>query len=172
MATDTANNETSVNKDLEGKYLTFDIGSEVYGISILKIKEIIGIGTLEVHTVPNIPDYAKGVINLRDKVIPIISLRLRFGMAEVEYSARTCVVVVEVDHEGEGGNLMMGVVVDSVSEVLNVSGNEIESPPEFGTSLDTAFILGMAKVKGEVNILLDIDNVLTKEEVDALGNAA
>ncbi len=170
MATGTANNETSVNKDLEGKYLTFDIGSEVYGISILKIKEIIGIGTLEVHTVPNIPDYAKGVINLRDKVIPIISLRLRFGMEEVEYSARTCVVVVEVDHEG--GNLMMGVVVDSVSEVLNVSGNEIEAPPQFGTSLDTAFILGMAKVKGDVNILLDIDNVLTKEDVDALGNAA
>ncbi|MBU0480851.1 MAG: chemotaxis protein CheW [Proteobacteria bacterium] len=170
MGKKAAENEKVAGKGLEGKYLTFDIGSEVYGISILKVKEIIGIGNLEIHAVPNIPEYAKGVINLRDKVIPIISLRLRFGMEEIEYSARTCVVVVEI--ERGKGHLQMGVVVDSVSEVLNVSAHEIEAPPQFGTSLDTAFILGMAKVKGDVNILLDIDNVLTREEVEILGDAA
>ncbi|MBU0483830.1 MAG: chemotaxis protein CheW [Proteobacteria bacterium] len=162
--------KSKISSGLEGKYLTFALGKEIYGITILKVREIIGIGNLEIIAVPSMPDYANGVINLRDKVIPVISLRRRFAMAEAEYTDRTCIVVVEIATD-KGLDLLMGVVVDSVSEVLNVAGEEIEPPPEFGVSVHTAFILGMAKVRGTVNILLDIDRVLTAEEIDLIAEA-
>lgn len=162
----TQQDRTSV-AGLEGKYLTFDIGNETYGISILKVREIIGAGNLEIIAVPHMPEYAKGVVNLRDKVIPVLSLRLRFGMEEIEYTDRTCIIVVEIQG-AKGNQILMGLVVDSVKEVLNVVSSELEPPPEFGTTLDTAFIMGMAKVRGNVNILLDIDKVLSADEVKAL----
>ena len=154
--------------DREGKYLTFTLAEEEYGIGILEIKEIIGM--MPITSVPQTPEFVKGVINLRGKVIPVIDLRLRFGMGEIDYTERTCIIVVEID--GHAGTVLIGIVVDSVSEVLNVKGDEIEDTPTFGTKLDTEYILGMAKMKGGVKILLDIDRVLSSKEIAALEKAA
>lgn len=167
-ATDTMDQAVKVMTDREGKYLTFTLAEEEYGIGILKIKEIIGM--MPVTSVPKTPEFVKGVINLRGKVIPVLDLRLRFGIEEIDYTERTCIIVVEV--EGQGGRVEIGIVVDSVSEVLNIKGSEIEDTPAFGTNLDTAFILGMAKMEGGIKILLDIDRVLATHEVEALQNAA
>lgn len=153
--------------DRGGKYLTFSLAGEEYGIGILKIKEIIGM--LSITTVPQTPDFVKGVINLRGKVIPVIDLRLRFGMEPMEYTDRTCTVVVEI--EGTSSPVLMGIVVDSVSEVLNIKSEEIEDAPSFGTRLNTESILGMAKLEGSVKILLDIDRVLDVEKM-GLGEEA
>ena len=144
----------------EGKYLTFGLGSEEYGLEILKVKEIIGI--MNITYVPKTPKYVKGVINLRGKVIPVIDLRLKFSMDVMEYNDRTCIIVVDIADKTVKKTIM-GIVVDSVSEVLNIKGEEIEDTPTFGVRLDTDYILGMAKVKGAVKILLDIDKVLTTD---------
>jgi purine-binding chemotaxis protein CheW len=152
----------------EGKYLTFSLAKEEYGIGILKVKEIIGM--MPITMVPRTPSYVKGVINLRGKVIPVVDLRRKFGMEETGYTERTCIVVVEVG--GSGRSVLMGIVVDSVSEVLNIKSGDIEDTPAFGVKLDTAYILGMAKMNGGVKILLDIDKVLTNEEVALLDQAA
>ena len=154
--------------DREGKYLTFVLDEEEYGIGILKIKEIIGM--MPITTVPQTPEFVKGVINLRGKVIPIVDLRARFGMETIDYTERTCIIVVEI--EGPAEMLMIGIVVDAVSEVLNIKGEDIEDTPTFGTRLDTDFILGMAKMEGAVKILLDIDRVLTGDEIAVLEKAA
>ena len=152
----------------EGKYLTFSLANEEYGIGILKIKEIIGM--LPITTVPQTPAFVKGVINLRGKVIPVIDLRLRFGMAGIDYTERTCIIVVEI--AGQVSTVQIGIVVDSVSEVLNVKADDIEDTPAFGTKLDTDYIMGMAKLDGGVKILLDIDRVLNAEEISAIENVA
>jgi purine-binding chemotaxis protein CheW len=152
----------------EGKYLTFELDSEEYGLEILKVKEIIGI--MNITPVPQTPSYVKGVINLRGKVIPVIDLRLKFKMEPLEYNERTCIIVVNIAGKS-GGEIMVGIVVDSVSEVLNINADEIEDTPTFGTKLDTEYILGMAKIKGGVKIMLDIDRVLTAEEIAVLDEA-
>ena len=162
------NQATRVMADREGKYLTFTLANEEYGIGILKIKEIIGM--MPITTVPQTPKYVKGVINLRGKVIPVIDLRLRFGIKSIDYTERTCIVVVEI--EGSSGTVQIGIVVDSVSEVLNIKGEDIEDTPTFGTKLDIEYILGMAKMEGGVKILLDIDKVLSIDEISILENAA
>lgn len=158
METAEARQDTGVQgvSDLEGKYLTFTLGKEDYGIGILKVREIIGV--MEITAVPHTPEYIKGVINLRGRVIPIMDLRLKFGLEPEEYNERTCIIVVEV--RGKSAPIQVGMVVDSVSEVLNVTGQEIEPPPALGIDTDTENILGMAKVKGEVKILLDADRVI------------
>jgi len=153
----------------EGKYLTFELGGEEYGLEILKVKEIISI--MNITAVPNTPDYVRGVINLRGKVIPVIDLRQRFNMESKDYNERTSIIVVDI-REDDGKNLIMGVVVDSVSEVLNIKDEEIEETPTFGTRLNTEFILGMAKVKDEIKILLDIDKVLSSTELSVMGSVA
>ena len=142
--------------ELEGKYLTFALGKEEYGIGILKVREIIGV--LEITSVPHTPEYIKGVINLRGRVIPVLELRIKFDMEPQEYTERTCIIVVEL--VGESGTIQVGMLVDSVSEVLNISAEEIEPPPSFGTSTDLEYILGMGKVKGKVKILLNVDRVI------------
>jgi len=152
----------------EGKYLTFSLAQEEYGIGILKIREIIGM--MPVTSVPQTPQFVKGVINLRGKVIPIVDLRLRFGMQAIEYTDRTCIIVVEI--EGQAGPVQIGIVVDAVSEVLNIKGEEIEDAPTFGTKLDIDYILGMAKMEGGVKILLDIGKVLSAEATSVLEKAA
>jgi len=156
------------NNSREGKYLSFFLGSEEYGISILKVKEIIGM--IQVTPLPQTPAYVKGVINLRGKVIPVIDLRLRFGMNSIGYTDRTCIVVVEID--SNSGSLHIGIVVDSVSEVINIKSTDIEDTPSFGMTLSTEYILGMAKMSGSVKILLDIDRVLTSEEYMVSAKAA
>ena len=148
----------------EGKYLTFTLAREEYGIGILKIKEIIGM--LPITSVPQTPDFVKGVINLRGKVIPVVDLRLRFCMDAMDYTDRTCIIVVEIGQRAAG--IVIGIVVDSVSEVLNIRNEDIEDTPAFGTALNTDYILGMAKMEGGVKILLDIDEALGTEDLGAL----
>jgi purine-binding chemotaxis protein CheW len=148
----------------EGKYLTFHLAGEEYGIGILKVKEIIGM--MPVTVVHQTPSHIKGVINLRGKVIPIVDLRAKFTMAAAEYTERTCIIVVEI--AAQGRTILMGIVVDSVSEVLNIKEADIEATPTFGTKLDTEFILGMAKIGGGIKILLDIDRVLSMDEIKAV----
>jgi len=150
--------------ELAGKYLTFRLGEEDFGLEILKVQEIIGMQ--EITSIPRTPAYVKGVINLRGKVIPVMDLRLKFGMEEAEVSRKTCIIVVQV--RGEMGDIIMGIVVDEVSEVLEISGREIEPAPTFGTRINTDFVLGMAKTESAVKILLDLDRVLTQQDIAAI----
>ena len=151
-----------------GKYLTFILAQEEYGIGILKVKEIIGM--MAITTIPRTPKFVKGVINLRGKVIPIIDLRLKFKMEAIPYSERTCIIVVEID--SDASTVLIGIVVDAVSEVLNIKEDEIEETPKFGTNLNTEYILGMAKIQKGVKILLNIDQVLSAEEINTLKKTA
>jgi purine-binding chemotaxis protein CheW len=156
--------ETKASKLREGKYLTFSLAGEEYGIGILKVKEIIGL--MEITRVPQTPPYVKGVINLRGRVIPVVDLRTKFGLEAGECTERTCVVVVEVSRDK--GHVLIGSVVDSVSEVLSIRESEIEDTPDFGVHLDTQCILGMAKIGSGIKILLDIDSALGSDELTAL----
>ena len=151
-----------------GKYLTFKLNEEEYGIGILKVKEIIGIMTIT--SVPRTPEFLKGVINLRGKVIPIVDLRLKFSIEAIPYTERTCIIVVEID--SNDATVLIGIVVDAVSEVLNIKEADIEETPTFGTELDTEYILGMAKMEGSVKILLNIDKVLSPKEIEGLEKAS
>jgi purine-binding chemotaxis protein CheW len=149
-----------------GKYLTFLLGREEFAIQVLKVREIIGMQ--DITSVPQMPAHIKGVINLRGKVIPVVDLRLKFCLPEMEYTQRTCIIVVQVLSAGVA--LQTGIIVDEVSEVLNLAAADIEDTPEFGESSGPAgtYLLGMAKVKGKVKILLDIDRVLSAQEVHGL----
>lgn len=144
---------------LGGKYLTFSLAGEEYGLEILKVREIIGI--MDITSVPQVPPEVKGVINLRGKVIPVIDLRLKFGMEAAQYTDQTCIVVVDV-------GTLVGVIVDTVQEVLDIDESQIDPPPALGAAVDTSFILGMGKVKDDVKILLDIDKVLGRNDIAAV----
>ena len=135
-----------------GKYLTFILGKEEYGIEILIVNEIISI--IEITSIPNMPEYVKGVINLRGKVIPIVDLRSKFNMPPREYDKETCIIVVNLQDS------FMGIAVDTVSEVLDIAEEDIDNPPSFGGDVRANFIRGMGKVKDKVKILLDINAVL------------
>lgn len=145
-----------------GKYLTFLTGGEGYGLPVLKVREIMKV--MEITSVPQVPAYVRGVINLRGKVIPVVDLRLKFGMPACDATDQTCIIVVEA--AAADRKAMMGLLVDGVSEVLNIQAAEIEQPPAFGDSVRTDHMQGVAKVKGTVKILLDIDRVLTGTEFD------
>ena len=150
----------------EGKYLTFILGDEIYGLEILKVQEIIGM--LKVTPVPKTPSFVRGVINLRGKVIPVIELSTKFGIESKEDTEMTCIIVVQLGTGDDG--LIMGIIVDEVSEVLDISADRIEPAPSFGESVDTSFILGMGKFDQKVIMLLDIDEVLSKKETLQLSN--
>jgi purine-binding chemotaxis protein CheW len=150
-----------LNQDLAGKYLTFHLAEEVYGLVILKVQEIIGV--MSVTKVPRMPEFIRGVINLRGKIIPVIDLRLQFGLQGQQDTAKTCIIVVQIargDHK-----ITMGIIVDEVAEVINLKGEQIEPPPSFGTAVSTDFILGMGKVSQKVIMLLDIDRILATEQL-------
>lgn len=147
--------------EVDQKLLTFALAEEDYGVSILKVKEIIGM--MDITPVPKTPEFIKGVINLRGKIIPIMDLRIKFGMPQQEYDERTCIIVVEI--ELKGVQKLMGVVVDMVSEVVTVSQNQIEPPPDYGKNMEHNFILGIGKIKDRVVIILDIEEVSSCEEV-------
>jgi purine-binding chemotaxis protein CheW len=150
--------------DKEGKYLTFALANEEYGLEILKVREIIGY--IDVTAVPQTPHHIKGVINLRGQVIPVMDLRAKFGMETAKVTDQTCIIVVEITQSGR--TFSTGIIVDRVQEVLDISGADIEEAPQFGASADTAFILGMGKVGNSVKILLDIDRVLAGSDADSL----
>ncbi|MBN1123746.1 MAG: purine-binding chemotaxis protein CheW [Sedimentisphaerales bacterium] len=140
----------------EGKYLTFALGQEEYGLEILKVREIIGY--MEITAIPQTPEFIEGVVNLRGQVIPVMDLRMKFGMDRAEVTEETCIIVVETE---QGGNsCQTGLIVDRVMEVLYIEEDKIEPSPEFSSASGTDFILGMAKVGESVKILLDIDRVL------------
>jgi purine-binding chemotaxis protein CheW len=147
-----------------GKYLTFHLGREEFGIQVVHVREIMGLQ--DITAVPQTPPFLKGVINLRGKIIPVVDLRLKFGFKESEYTNSTCIVVVQVRRPDE--TIQMGLIVDSVAEVLNLSAEEIDDTPNFGDGLTTPHLLGIAKVKGAVKILLNIDCVLTLQELRGL----
>ncbi len=149
-----------------GKYLTFRLAQEEYGLEILKVREIIGL--MDITKVPKTPHDIRGVINLRGKVIPVLDLRLKFGMDAIEDTEETCIIVVDI--ASEDGSILMGILVDAVSEVLDIQSQEIEDSPTFGADVDTRFILGIGKVKNTVKILLDIDRVLTGVDVALMEN--
>ena len=151
---------------LSGKYLTFKLSNETYGIEILKVQEIIGL--MNITSIPRTPDFVRGVINLRGKVIPVIELRKKFNMETVEDTDHTCIIVVQV--MGTGTPITMGILVDEVSEVVDITENQLEPPPSFGTNIDTAFILAMGKLRDTVVILLDIDKVLTANEMQRISS--
>ena len=162
----TANDAPTLADARAGKYLTFQLSHEEFGIGVLKVREIMGLQ--EITAVPQTPAHIKGVINLRGKVVPVIDLRLKFGLAAAEYTQRTCIIVTQV--QGESGAVLMGIVVDGVSEVLTLAGSEIEDTPDFGEEYSGGYLLGMAKVKGKVKILLDIERVLSTQDLHNLNS--
>ncbi len=153
--------------DKEGKYLTFALAHEEYGLEILKVREIIGY--MDITAVPQTPHHVKGVINLRGQVIPVIDLRAKFGMETTEVTEETCIIVVEISQGGR--KFSTGIVVDHVQEVLDIAGEDIEESPQFGSNFDADFILGMGKIGDSVKILLDIDRVLGGDELSGFDGA-
>lgn len=152
---------------LPGKYLTVVLENEAYGIGVLKVREIICMQ--KITHVPQLPVFVKGVINLRGRVVPIVDLRVKFGL-RAEFGDRTCIVVVQVKLLNEQV-VHMGLIVDSVDEVVTLSAAEIEPTPDFGTRLNTDYLMGMAKVKGQVKTLLDIERVVSFEAVQTIVKA-
>lgn len=164
MTTLTATSATQpplVHEPRAGKYLTFHLGREEFGIQVMHVREIIGIQ--DITAVPGTPAHLRGVINLRGKIIPIVDLRAKFSFPEAAFTETTCIVVVQVIQDGDAA--MIGLIVDGVSEVLNLSAGDIEDPPDFGEGVETPFVLGIAKCKGSVKILLKIEDVLTLQEL-------
>jgi purine-binding chemotaxis protein CheW len=170
MAGVAAQTEQSQNAILEkeGKYLTFALANEEYGLEILKVREIIGY--MEITAVPQTPSYVKGVINLRGQVIPVVDLRAKFGMETTDTTEETCIIVVETGQEGR--SFSTGIVVDHVEEVLDIAGEDIEEAPKFGSAVNTDFILGMGKIGESVKILLDIDRVLAGDDFGSFGGGS
>ena len=151
----------SVAEQRSGKYLIFELGNEEFGVSVLQIKEIMKMQ--QVTTVPQTPQFLQGVINLRGRIVPVVSLRSKFNMPEQEETDRTCIVVVRVLMDG--GEQPMGIIVDGVVEVLLLAADDIEDAPDFGRDVTTSYVRGMAKSKGKVKILIDIDRVLSSQEL-------
>jgi purine-binding chemotaxis protein CheW len=149
----------------QGKYLTFTLANEEYGLEIIKAREIIGY--MDITAVPQTPAYVKGVINLRDQVIPVIDLRAKFGMQTTDVTEQTCIIVVETTQDNH--KVSTGVVVDRVQEVLDIAGEDIEQAPKLGSNINTDFILGMGKIGETVKILLDIDVVLAGDNLNNFG---
>jgi purine-binding chemotaxis protein CheW len=166
MSTATAPNAAVAS--LAGKYLTVVLENEAYGIGVLKVREIIRMQ--KITPVPQMPAFVKGVINLRGRVIPIVDMRVKFGL-KADFAERTCIVVVQVKLANEQ-TVQMGLIVDSVEEVVTLNAGEIEPTPDFGAKINTEYLLGMAKIKGAVKTLLDIDRVVAPETVHAMAQLA
>lgn len=145
----------------EEKFLMFFLNTEYYGIPILKVNEIIGL--MEVTQVPRTPDFMKGVINLRGKIIPIIDLRLKFNMPERAYDEQTCIIIVEIPIQGQKS--FIGVVVDKVAEVVNIQCADVELPPQYGQEFENNFLTGIGKVKDKVIMLLEIEGIINCQEL-------
>lgn len=156
-------------QQLAGKHLTFVLGREHYGVPVLKVREIIRL--CNITPVPQMPDYIKGVLNLRGKIIPVADLRIKFALSKVENTDLTCIVVVSIALPDKTSSLM-GLIVDAVEEVVNIATSDIEPTPDFGAALDTDYILGMAKIKGTVKTLLDLDKVVTAVQPEQLAAPA
>lgn len=160
--------KTGDRTDRTRKYLTFRLAQEVYGLDILKVQEIIGM--MNVTRIPRLPEFIRGVINLRGMVIPVVDLRLKFDLGSQQDTDKNCIIVVQISSSAR--SLTTGVIVDEVSDVMDIGADQIEPPPSFGHNLDTAFLLGMAKVNQKVILMLDIDRALTEDDLCILQRAA
>ena len=158
--------EESIEVELAGKYLTFLLLKEHYGISVSAILQIIAIPSIT--PIPKTPEFVKGVINLRGKIIPVIDLRLQFDLEFMDYTDKSSIIIVRIPDKDK--ELFIGVTVDTVLEVLDIIPEEIENKPSFWARLDTSFILGMAKIKDKVVTLLDIQRILSKEEFSMISD--
>lgn len=143
-----------------GKYLTFQLNNQEYGIEITKVIEILGV--LPITPIPQAPHYVKGVINLRGVVIPVVDTRTKFGLAEIEHTSETCIIVVDVNRRS------IGLIVDTVKEVIDIAEDQIEDSPDLGGSGDNGFIRGVGKIGDRVNVLLDIDVLLSDLNVNGM----
>jgi purine-binding chemotaxis protein CheW len=161
--------ETKAAGRLNGKYLTFNLQVESYGIDVLKVREIIRLTTIT--AVPQMPRHIRGVINLRGKIIPVMDLRVRFEFASATNNEQTCIIVVQVKLP-DGKATQMGLVVDGVEEVINIADSDIEETPSFGGQICTDYIIGIAKVKGQVKTLLDIDGIVGADTLRSLRSLA
>ena len=157
---DVSSSEANTNK-----FLSFCLGTEEYGVEILCVREIIGV--IDITPLPQTPEFIKGVINLRGKIIPVMELRKRFGLDSIEFTEETCIIVIEVT-SGDDEQFQMGVIVDTVSEVLDIDPGHIEPAPRFGCKLSTDYIMGMGKTKDKVITILATEKVLTDELFDEL----
>jgi purine-binding chemotaxis protein CheW len=164
-ASNTASTEkNNISQRLAGKYLTFRLAEEEYGLEILKVQEIIQMQA--VTKVPRTPSYVRGVINLRGKVIPVVDLRTKFGLADTKDTEKTCIIVVQIAHVDS--KVTTGIIIDEVKEVLDIKQENIEETPSFGSSVKTEFILGMGKIGASVKILLDIDKVMSIQDLTSI----
>ncbi len=148
----------------DNKFLTFGLKEEKYGIPITKVKEIIGM--MDITRVPKLPDFIRGVINLRGKIIPVIDLRLKFELEKIDYNERTSIIITELKTQSE--ILTSGFIVDSVNDVQDISPDNIEPPPKYGVNIGLEFLNGMGKIKDEVIMLLDIDKIFSHSETAKL----
>lgn len=160
------NGNGTIQEDLGGKYFTFKLGKEEYGVDILKVREIIGL--MNVTEVPRTPEHVRGVINLRGKIIPVLDMRLKFGLPKVPDTEETCIIVIDLEHQG--ATVQIGAIVDSVCEVADIASIDIESAPLFGGNVECRFIRGIAKMEDGVKILLEIEDVLTTSDIQNAGN--
>jgi len=163
-----ATKDTGAVRALPGKYLTFELGQEVYGIEILKVQEIMGL--MKVTRVPGTPSFIRGVVNLRGKVIPLVDLRRKFSLDDKADTERTCIIVVQVRRDAQV--VTMGAIVDEVKEVSAIAAGQLEAIPEFGGAVETQFLLGMGKVGNRVIMLLDVEKILLGAELAAVAQAA
>ena len=170
MTTETQNAPTATMDDAElsGKYLTFLLANESYGLQILAVQEIIGL--MDIVEVPRTPEFVRGVINLRGRIIPVVELRSKFCMETAEDTEKTCIIVVQIEN-AEGSTVTTGLLVDEVSEVLDIVDEMVEPTPQFGGCVDTSFILGVAKATEKVIMLLDETLVLTADELSSLSKS-
>jgi purine-binding chemotaxis protein CheW len=157
-----------VDSDTGGRYLTFVLDKESYGLEILKVREIIGM--MAITPVPRTPEFVKGVINLRGRIIPVVDLRAKFSLESAESTFQTCIIVVDVKRERE--TVQMGVTVDEVSDVVDIEPGQVDTTPDFGEGVNTDFILGLGKINSKVVILLDVDKVLTETETGEVASVA
>jgi purine-binding chemotaxis protein CheW len=168
LATSNLPATTDIVSEEQQQYLTFMLGGEIFAIGILRIKEIIEYGQLT--EVPRMPEFIRGVINLRGSVVPVIDLGARFGKQPSNISRRTCVVIIEIEHESE--QQVVGVMVDAVNEVLDIPPEQVEPAPNFGANIRADFIQGMGKVEGKFVIILNVNHVLSLDEMSTLAGIA
>jgi purine-binding chemotaxis protein CheW len=151
-------------KNREGKYLTFVLGKEEYGLEILKVREVIAY--TDITLIPKTPSYIKGVVNLRGQVIPVVELRVRFGMEPTEVNDQTAILIVKTTQKGRETDI--GLIVDRMEKVLEIGYADIEDVPPFGVGVDVTYVLGLGKVNESVMMLLDIDKILSGDELDSI----
>lgn len=154
-------------ENVSGQYLSFVLAGELYALDISKVREVLEVQ--EVTRIPRTPSFLSGVINLRGNAVPVVDMRLKFGMSATEYTVNTCIIIVEVKLEGE--ELILGALADSVREVIELTPDEIKAPPRMGTTIDTNFISGMSKQEGQFIMLLEIDTIFSAEELQAVRTA-